>query len=848
MTTTARLTPVKPSEFGSPLTAENVLFNTSASRRSALPKAGNVEDTVSTTPSERIDDVDLSHEMQGSFLEYAYSVIYSRALPDARDGLKPVQRRIIYQMKDMGLRPERGYVKSARVVGEVMGKLHPHGDSAIYDALVRLAQPFSLRVPFVDGHGNFGSLDDGPAASRYTEAKLRPEAMSMTESLEEDVIDFVPNYDGQLLQPEVLPASFPNLLVNGASGIAVGMATNMAPHNLVEVVSAARFLLNKPEATLDELMKIVPGPDLPSGGIVVGLDGIRDAYESGKGTFRTRAKAAIEQVSARKTGIVITELPYLIGPERVIEKIKDGVNKKKLTGISAVTDLTDRKNGLRLVVEVKTGFSAEAVLDQLYQNTPLEDGFAFNNVALVDGKPKVLGLKEMLSVYLDHRIKVVTRRSQFRLDRKTERLHLVDGLLRAILDIDEVIQVIRSSDDGETAKAKLQTVFELSELQALYILELRLRRLTKFSKLELEAEQSQLATEIKALRELLGNPEAVKELVGTELKSVAEEFGTPRRTQLLTADEVPAVGSIASVGMETADEPCSVIFTATGRLLQLPATEEIVPATKRTKHDAVRSVVKTSTRGSIGALTDQGRLVRFSPVALPVAGGKSISFASGSKATDYVVGLKPGERILNVIPLDGTPLALGTKNGIVKRVETANLPDKNELSIISLSDEDKVVGAAPATDGLELVFVTQSARLLHFPAAAVRPQGPGAGGVAGINLSEGDSVIGFFSVTPENSAVVTVSNPGATLTGTDPGRAKITPLTEFPGKGRATGGVRAHGFLKGEIGLSLAFVGENPIAVASDGSPRELPSEAGKRDGSGSPLGDVVSLIGEPLS
>ncbi|MGA9869549.1 MAG: DNA gyrase subunit A, partial [Rhodococcus sp. (in: high G+C Gram-positive bacteria)] len=391
----------------------------------------------------RIEDVDVSIEMQGSFLEYAYSVIYSRALPDARDGLKPVQRRILFQMADMGLRPDRGHVKSARVVGEVMGKLHPHGDSAIYDALVRLAQPFSLRVPLVDGHGNFGSLDDGPAASRYTEARLAPSALALTENLDEDVVDFIPNYDGQFQQPEVLPAAFPNLLVNGASGIAVGMATNMAPHNLVEVVAAAIHLLENPDASVEDLMEFVPGPDLPSGGIIVGLDGIKDAYTNGRGSFRTRAKVSIESLGPRRTGLVVTELPYLVGPERIIEKIKDAVNAKKLQGIADIADLTDRHNGLRLIISIKTGFDPQAVLDHLYRLTPLEDSFSMNNVALVVGQPATLGLREMLRVYLDHRIQVITRRSQYRLQKKRDRLHLVEGLLIAILDIDEVIQVIR---------------------------------------------------------------------------------------------------------------------------------------------------------------------------------------------------------------------------------------------------------------------------------------------------------------------------------------------------------------------------------------------------------------------
>nr|BFF11318.1 hypothetical protein GCM10025699_26210 [Microbacterium flavescens] len=518
----------------------------------------------------RIEDVDVSTEMQGSFLEYAYSVIYSRALPDARDGLKPVQRRILYQMADMGLRPDRGHVKSARVVGEVMGKLHPHGDAPIYDALVRLAQPFSLRVPLVDGHGNFGSLDDGPAAPRYTEARLAAPALALTENLDEDVVDFIPNYDGQFQQPEVLPAAYPNLLVNGATGIAVGMATNMAPHNLIEVVGAAVHLLDNPEATVEELMEFVPGPDLPSGGIIVGLDGIKDAYAKGRGSFRTRAKVSIESLGPRRTGIVVTELPYLVGPERIIEKIKDAVTAKKLQGIADVTDLTDRHNGLRLVIGIKTGFDPQAVLEHLYRLTPLEDSFSINNVALVDGQPQTLGLRDLLRVYLDHRMSVVTRRSRYRLARRKERLHLVEGLLIAILDIDEVIQVIRTSDDGEQARTRLMDVFDLSEPQAEYILELRLRRLTRFSRIELEAERDKLKTEIAELEELLASEILLRAQVARELDAAAETYGTPRRTLLLNGGPVTprSRAAAAAADLQIADAPCRVFLSATGRMVR----------------------------------------------------------------------------------------------------------------------------------------------------------------------------------------------------------------------------------------------------------------------------------------
>ena len=806
----------------------------------------------------RIEDVDVSAEMQDSFLEYAYSVIYSRALPDARDGLKPVQRRILFQMADMGLRPDRGHVKSARVVGEVMGKLHPHGDSAIYDALVRLAQPFALRVPLVDGHGNFGSLDDGPAAARYTEARLAPAALALTENLDEDVVDFIPNYDGQFQQPDVLPAAFPNLLVNGTTGIAVGMATNMAPHNLIEVVAAAIHLLDNPDASTADLMQFVPGPDLPGGGIIVGLDGIREAYETGRGTFRTRAKVSVESLGPRRTGLVVTELPYMVGAERVIEKIKDAVNAKKLTGIADLNDLTDRNHGLRLVIGIKTGFDPNAVLEQLYRLTPLEDSFGINNVALVDGQPQTLGLKPLLRVYLDHRLSVVTRRSSFRLARKQERLHLVEGLLIAILDIDEVIQVIRASDDGEQARTKLMSVFDLSQPQAEYILELRLRRLTRFSRIELETERDALKKEIADLEALLGSDVLLRAQVARELDATAETFGTPRRTLLLNGGPVtPRSRAAAPADLQIADAPCRVFLTATGRLVraELAPTESadgsgdvpggVVAPTRRSKHDGIRSAVDATTRGDLGAVTTAGRLVRFSPVDLPSVPANSVQPAAGTRADQYLA-LPSGEHVVAIVPLSGEIIALGTAQGTVKRVATSELPPgKHEVEIIALKPGDRVVGAGLAPDHDELVFVTSDAQLLRFGADAVRPQGRAAGGMAGIRLSTGAEVIAFQPAPrDERTVVVTVAGSSQAIAGTDPGSAKVSSFDEFPAKGRATGGVRAQRFVKGEDVLTLAWVGVEPRALAADGAVRQLPTPGAKRDASGQPLEAVVAAVG----
>ena len=796
--------------------------------------------------TENIVDVDVSAEMEGSFLEYAYSVIYSRALPDARDGLKPVQRRILFQMDRMGLAPTKPHVKSARVVGDVMGRLHPHGDSAIYDALVRMAQPFSLRLPLVDGHGNFGSLDDGPAAPRYTEARLAPAALEMTRSMNEDVVDFVPNYDASTEQPSVLPAAFPNLLVNGASGIAVGMATNMPPHNLNEVIAAARHLIAHPEATVEDLIRFVPGPDLPSGGKIVGLSGVRDAYASGRGTFRMRAKARIESVTARRKAIVVTELPYQVGPERVIARIRDAVNAKKVQGLTAVTDLSDRQNGLRIVIEVKNTFNPEAVLESLYRFTPLEESFGINNVALVDGQPQTLGLKRLLEVYVDHRLSVVTRRTRHRLEFSEARLHLVEGLLVAIADIDEVIQVIRSSDDADAARRRLMSVFDLSETQAEYILELRLRRLTKFSRIELESEKEELVSKITELRAILDSDQRLRAVVSGELAEVAEKYGTPRRTVLLESSG--ATTAAAATPMEIPDGPCHVILTGTGLLARVDG--EIGHGGPRRAHDAFTSAIPATVHGNIGVITSSGRLLRVGvldiPALAPVDGRPGVN---GGHPIEELVALAGGEEAVGLMSLDSDrPIVLATARGVVKRVTRADFPQRDDFEIISLRDGDYVIGAAVNTrDDDRIVLISAGAQLLHFAASGVRPQGRTAGGMAGINLRDGDRVI-HVSVVPEaaihEARVVTIAGPSNALPGTVPGSAKVTPLEKYPGKGRATGGVRCHKFLKGEDSLFLASACVDPRAVGAGGNPVELPDDDERYAGSGKALTGLVIAIG----
>jgi len=830
---------------------------------------------------ENIVDIDVAEEMRGSYLEYAYSVIYQRAIPDARDGLKPVQRRILYQMNEMGLRPDRGHVKCARVVGDVMGRLHPHGDAAIYDALVRMAQPWVMRLPLVDGHGNFGSLggDDAPAAYRYTEARLTAAAMEMVASIDEETVDFQPNYDGTEVQPEVLPAGLPNLLVNGASGIAVGMATNMAPHNLGEVIAAARHLIDNPEAGLDELMRFVPGPDLPTGGKIVGLDGVREAYESGRGIFRTRAAARVEKVTPRRTGIVVTELPYNIGPEKVITRIKDLVGAKKLAGIADVKDLTDRKRGLHLVIEVRAGFHPEAVLDELYRLTPLEETFGINNVALVDGQPRLLGLRELLQIYVDHRIEVVRRRSEFRRRKRADRLHLVDGLMIALLNIDEVIQVIRASDDASSAKDRLMTVFDLSAIQAQYILDTPLRRLTRYDRLELERERETLQAEIGELTAILDSESRLRGVVSAELASVAERFADPRRTVLLEGTGAPRT---AAVPLEVADDPCQVLLSSTGLVARTPllSAERDEPGTlaasvapvrggpaawPRTAHDVIVSSVRATARGSVAVVTSHGRLIRIGALEIPALppSAHSPGLAGGAPVTEFAP-LAAGETVVGLAAPDaaGAGLALGTAAGVVKRVAADYPGSSSEFEVISLKPGDRVVGAAQlASEDDDLVFITSDAQLLRFGAASVRPQGRAAAGMAGIRLSPRASVIWFGAVSPPGadqgaaageagpggSVVVTVAGATGALPGTGAATVKVTPYREYPAKGRATGGVRCHRFLKGEDALVLAWAGPAPARGATDaGVPVDLPAADGRRDGSGArvrqPLGSLGGL------
>lgn len=871
---------------------------------------------------ENIVETPLNEEMSKSFLEYAYSVIYARALPDARDGMKPVQRRIVYQMGNMNLTPEHAYMKSARVVGEVMGKLHPHGDSAIYEAMVRLAQPFSLRLPLVDGHGNFGSLDDGPAASRYTEARLAPAALGMNADINEDTVDFAPNYDNKLKEPTVLPAAIPNLLVNGASGIAVGMATNMATHNLGEVVAAAKYVMKHPNATLDDLMQIVPGPDWPGGGIIIGRSGIREAYETGRGAFTTRSKTHIENVTARKKAIIVTELPFMVGPERVLERISQGIKARKLDGISGAIDLTDRHNGTRIVIEIKTGFNPNAVLAQLFKHTPLQESFTINNVALVDGRPHTMGLRELLDVWILHRRTVIRRRSEFRLNKAKERLHLVEGLLLAMLDIDEVIQVIRSSEDAETAKSKLISVFDLDEIQAQYILDLRLRRLTKMSRIELEGEKNDLLQKIDELNEILSSASQLDKVVIAEMDYAVKQWDTPRRTILLDEQEdgsftpvctknskevnsdsamdaviaanqltnaqadVAAAASAArksgdtdatSAALQLSDEPCAVALSTSG----LIARTSVETFNRWQSHSSnifdtpCLNVFTTTTRATYALITSAGRLVIAHVADLPHLnqGDENVSesLSNGVKASELLTSTQStdpirGEKVVAAIALSEsdskTPLAIGTKNGVVKRWNFESPTTMDSWSIIDLKDNDSVINAALANDEDRLVFISSDSSLLTFDAKQVRAQGRSSAGMAGIRLNEGCTVSAFAVVAKNDvewnyeegenglfsasgSVVFTLAGDSDALAGTENGAAKITPLEMYPTKGRGTGGVRSQRFLKGQNTILAAYVGNYPLyATTQRGANVELPKPDMRRDASGTELVSPIAHIG----
>jgi DNA gyrase subunit A len=736
-------------------------------------------------------DVPVTDELSESFLAYSMSVITSRALPDVRDGLKPVQRRILFAMNSMGIRPDSPTRKSARVVGETMGKYHPHGDAAIYDALTRLGQDFGRNVTLVQPQGNFGSLDDPPAAARYTECRLTEAAMDMIGELDEDTVDHRATYDGENDEPVALPALLPNLLVNGVSGIAVGMATNMAPHNLSEVYEAIKLVMTKrrPKPTVDELMAVLPGPDFPSGGIVID-DSLRDAYATGRGSLRIRARAEVAQVSPRRQGIEVTELPYLVGPERVVAKIKELMLAGKLNGISDIKNLTDRHHGLRIQIECKTGVNPHAVLTDLYRLTPMEESFGINNVVLVNGEPKTLGLYDLCLAYVDHRLEVVVRRSTFRLGRARDRLHLVEGFLVALDNIDEVVRIIRGSQDTAEARSALMERFSLTEVQANAILDMPLRRLTALEKLKLEEERDELVARIADLDAILGSEQRRRTIVLKELGELVDRLGRPRRSTVISADQVHDVSPVEPLPLEIADDPCVITLSTSGLVGREPADGATKPSLGR--HDVLVAHVDTTNHATVYAITDSGRALGVTAMEVPEVAGRN----RGANAAE-VVDLKHGESVVTIAVPGPHPLLLVTRGGVAKRLAGDELAAvKAGGTIIGLKGDDRLVAALPAPDDAEVVIVTDDAQALRTSVAQISLQGRGAGGVAGMKVKAGAAVVGA-GLAPEGSVVLSV---------TDTGTAKLTDAAEIPAKGRGTGGVRLTKF-KNENRLTLAYVG-----------------------------------------
>jgi DNA gyrase subunit A len=740
----------------------------------------------------RIDDREISTEMRSSYLDYAMSVIVGRALPDARDGLKPVHRRVLYAMHDLGLQPNRPYRKSAFIVGEVMGKYHPHGDSAIYDTLVRMAQDFSLRYPLIDGQGNFGSIDDDPAAAmRYTEARLARLATELLRDIEADTVDFGPNYDESQSEPLVLPARFPNLLVNGSSGIAVGMATNIPPHNLREVIGAVRAYIDNPEIDLAGLMEHVKGPDFPGGGTIMGSAGIRDAYASGRGSVKLRAKAHVEPLKGGKDAIIVSELPFMVkkgGDGGVITKIADLVREKKITGISDLRDESDR-SGMRLVIELKRGGDPPpVVLNQLYKHTQMQTSFGVNMVALVDGVPRTLSLKELIATYVDHQREVIIRRTQFELRRAEARAHILEGLLVALDNLDAVIKLIRGSADVETARNGLMKDFELSEEQAQAILDMRLQRLTALESDKVRAEHAELLKRIKELRAILGDEARIDGVVTDELNAIDERYGDERRTEITHSEGDLDIEDVI------ADQQMVISITASGYAKRLPlATYRQqrrggvgVMGMNLKEGDYIEHLHICSTHDYLLFFTNKGKVYRLKVYELP----EGARTAKG-QALINVLPLRDGERVMAVIPTrdfkEAKYLAFATAKGLVKKTEflAYNTPIRADgIIAIKIRDGDELVQVRLTTGNDDLLMVSKSGHASRFSEKKVRPMGRGTSGVKGMNVAG--------KVGGQANRVLTMDiarDDAEMFVVTENGYGKRTAVAEYPVKGRGTKGV-----------------------------------------------------------
>lgn len=734
-----------------------------------------------------VQSVDIDNEMRTAYMDYAMSVIVSRALPDARDGLKPVHRRILYAMHDMGIRSNTAYKKSARIVGEVLGKYHPHGDMAVYDAMARLAQDFSMRYPLVDGQGNFGSIDgDSPAAMRYTEARMDARAEEMLVDIDKNTVDFIDNFDGTLQEPMVLPARLPNMLLNGASGIAVGMATNIPPHNLREINEAIVYLIDHidtiDDITPEDLMKFVPGPDFPTGGVIIGTEAIKQAYSTGRGRIIMRGLAHIEDMRSGRYRIVITEIPYQLNKTTLIERIAELARSGKLDAISDLRDESDRR-GMSIVIELKRGAQPKRVLNQLYKYTALQSTFGVNNLALVDGQPRLLPLKRSLQIFIEHRQEIITRRSQFELDKARQRAHILDGLLIALANLDDVIKTIRESADADEAKTNLVTRFKLSEAQAQAILDMQLRRLAALERMKIEEEQRQIKERIAYLEDLLANPKKILTVIKEDLQAMSDKYGDPRRTRI-SPDEAEELNDEDLVP----DEPMLITLTERGYI------KRVSPSVHRTRsrgrrgasgqtmrdEDEVIMMINARTLDTLLFFTDKGKVYSERVYQIPDANrtDKGIPLVN-------VISLENGENVTAAVPVPDFQRSnfctMVTTLGKIKRVELSEFSSVRNSGLIAMNlDNDDTLGWVRPTSGKdEIMIITAQGRALRFEEKEVRAMGRQAGGVRAITLRGKDRVTAMEVVEPEGSLLIVTEN----------GYGKRTPLSEYPSKGRGTGGV-----------------------------------------------------------
>ena len=732
----------------------------------------------------KVSETDFAREMRTSFLEYSMSVIVARALPDVRDGLKPVHRRILYAMNESGITPNKPHVKSARPVGDCMGKYHPHGDAAIYDTLVRLAQDFSMRVPLIDGHGNFGSIDgDSAAAMRYTEARLNKPAMELLADLEKETVDWQPNYDESMQEPKVLPARFPNLLVNGSAGIAVGMATNIPPHNLAEAIDATIAIMENPDISLDELLQIIPGPDFPTGATIMGRSGIREAYETGRGSITIRAKAHVEKSTSGRNRIVVTEIPYQVNKAKLIEKIADLVKQKTVTEISGLNDESDRK-GMRIVIDLKRGEEPQVVLNKLYKHTQLQTGFGINNLALVNGVPHVLGLKDMLYNYIDHQIDVIQRRTRYELRKAEERAHILEGLVIALDNIDEVISIIRSSRDDAEARSKLIERFGLSEVQANHILEMRLRRLTGLEREKIETELAELREKIAYYKRVLDDENLVKEIIRDEMLEIKCRYADKRRTEI--ADEARDL----DIEDLIADEDMVVTITRSGYIKRLPVATyrqqkrggKGMSGVKLKENDFVEQLFIASTHDYMLFFTNKGKVYRQKVHQIPLGSRQ----AKGTPVVN-LLPIEDDEKVATVINTRDFPadeyLLFATAHGMVKKTafDAYKNVRSNGLIAINLRDADELIAVRRVAPGMKVMMVSSAGKAIRFDEAEARPMGRDTTGVHGIRIdvAGGDRVLGM-EIAPDDSDLFVI---------TERGYGKRTKVTEYTEHHRGGGGM-----------------------------------------------------------